>query len=424
MRNTLIKNALLITCAVLIIGSSCPIMAADVLLQESDLEYLGAFRLPSGAIGCSDESQCSFHYSSGNTFPAPIAYNSQNNSLFVTGHIYNQWVAEVAIPSLINTSNLNSLNTANVLQSFADLANGKRSNLGPGESLIDNGGILAGMLMNGSKLLISDYAYYDAAYEAVYSHFTANTNWTQNGVGFSGMKTVGEASASGVGKTAGYMARIPSSWQQQLGGTALTGRSNIAIISRTSYGPAIFSFDPDNVGVSNPTPATALCYYDNDHQTLGIWDNNPTQYVAKADMINGVVFPEGSRSILFFGRHGSTNCYGTGAQCNDPTADDQGVHSYPYEYQVWAYDANDLVAVKNGSSNPWDPIPYTVWNFNLPFENDSRIIAGVAYDPATQRIYVSQDHGDGNMPVIHAFRVNLSVLPQPPAAPENLRIKN
>ena len=46
------------------------------LLGESDLTYLGAFRLPSGNFGAS-----SFEY--GGT---ALAYNPANNSLFIVGH--------------------------------------------------------------------------------------------------------------------------------------------------------------------------------------------------------------------------------------------------------------------------------------------------------------------------------------------------
>ena len=37
--------------------------AVDKLLQESDLTYLGAFRVPGGQYGCSTDEQCSFHFS-------------------------------------------------------------------------------------------------------------------------------------------------------------------------------------------------------------------------------------------------------------------------------------------------------------------------------------------------------------------------
>jgi len=226
----------------------CTVASAEVLLQQSDLKYVGAFRLPGGQYGCADDTNCSFHYSLG-----PLGYNPANNTLFMAGHIYNQWIAEINIPTLVNSTSLNSLNTATIRQNFADLSAGKRNSIEP-----VNGGVLGGILMSGSKLVISDYAYYDGSSSATYTHFTANANWTANGVGSSGMKTVGVPPAPQAGFVGGYMAHIPAAWQSPLGGTALTGMSNIAITSRTSLGPSSFSFDPTQVGVVNPAPATAM----------------------------------------------------------------------------------------------------------------------------------------------------------------------
>jgi hypothetical protein len=33
------------------------------------------------------------------------------------------------------------------------------------------------------------------------------------------------------------------------------------------------------------------------------------------------------------------------------------------------------------------------------------IVLGAAYDPAAKRIYVTVDHGDGPVPVVHVFSV-------------------
>jgi hypothetical protein len=75
---------------------------------------------------------------------------------------------------------------------------------------------------------------------------------------------------------------------------------------------------------------------------------------------------------------------------------------------VWAYDANDLVAVKNGTKLFSGLKHYAIWSFTLPFENSGgmNLIGGAAYDPATSTIYVSQEAADTNSsPVIHAFKV-------------------
>jgi hypothetical protein len=139
-----------------------------------------------------------------------------------------------------------------------------------------------------------------------------------------------------------------------------------------------------------------------------------------------VVFPENSRSVLFFGRQGLGDfCYGpgTGDQsqvgkpadggvdrwCFDPVTNWKGPHSFPYSAYVWAYDANDLATVKAGRKRPWDLRPYGVWKLALPLTGDGKgTILGAAYDPASGRIFVSQGFADDARPVIHVFTVSFS----------------
>jgi hypothetical protein len=105
---------------------------------------------------------------------------------------------------------------------------------------------------------------------------------------------------------------------------------------------------------------------------------------------------------------GVSGC-GTGAACGDPVDESYGTHAYPYRLYVWAYNANDLVAVRAGTRQPWDVVPYAVWDLGV--EAISEFSGAAAYDPATSRIYVSQVNGNGERPVIHVF----SVGPQPVA---------
>ena len=74
--------------------------------------------------------------------------------------------------------------------------------------------------------------------------------------------------------------------------------------------------------------------------------------------------------------------------CYDPSNHDKGTHGYPYTHFVWAYDAQDLVAARKGR-RPWSVRPYATWPFDLPFQAPSRAIKGVAYDPATRRLFLT-----------------------------------
>lgn len=436
---TALKNAV-VFCG-LVLGTSVSLAYADsVLLQQSNLTYLGGFKVPAGKYGCSDDT-CSFSYGGNN-----IAFNPLHNSLYMSGHPWDNKIAEIAIPAIVNSTDINALNTATILQNFVDLSQGNMSNIGAGFTTISNGGHAGGILVNGSKLLISAFGGYDASYQAVYTHFTGNADWTTNGPGFSGMQIVApQPQAPQAGFVSGYMAWIPKTWQAQLGGTALTGQSNIPIITRTSLGPSSFVFNPDQVGTGSATKGAPVVYYPSAHWTLGNYGTqNPN--INQSSQIKGVVFPEGTGSVLFFGRHGvGVPCYGfgttiasqaaTSAQiqasvaangtlytcgsattdgsgndycCYDPSDGSKGTHGYPYVHQVWAYNAADMVAVKNGSKQPWDIFPYAVWNYALPFQTESRSIAGAAYDSATQRIYISQIMGNSDLPVVHVFQVKLA----------------
>ena len=115
-----------------------------------------------------------------------------------------------------------------------------------------------------------------------------------------------------------------------------------------------------------------------------------------------MVFPEGTRSVLFFGRHGTGPfCYGI--KCEDPLGRWQGNHAWPYVYRVWAYDAAELALVRAGQKRPWEVKPYEVWDLSIPFPFGTKGIKGAAYDPATGRIFIAQEQQD--RPLIHVYRV-------------------
>jgi hypothetical protein len=108
--------------------------------------------------------------------------------------------------------------------------------------------------------------------------------------------------------------------------------------------------------------------------------------------------------------------------CYDPSNSNKGTHAYPYAYQVWAYDANDLLAVKRGSKAQYAIKPYATWTFNLPFEkSDTHFLGGAAYDAQHQLIYVSQLSADDNAnPIIHVF--NIDAAAKIPSPPTNLQV--
>lgn len=382
------------------------------LLQFDDLNYMGAFKLPTQS-------------SNGDTFEIgghPVAYNPARNSLFIGSRLGR--LAEVSIPTPVNSANVNQLPRATYLQGFYEPTEGNLWRVGSSGVSVD------GILVYGNRLYGTGSIFYDANNVQTVSHFSRSQTLSQGS--FAGWSQVWEPEKSGF--VSGFMALVPDEWQDQLGGPAITGQFGIPIAWRTSWGPSAFAFNPTLVGAAT-VPASPLLYYTSEHHTLGHWSGSNPTYGANAQA-GGVAIIAGTRTILYFGRNGmGPYCYGNGTStqslhgtmgpdgahwCYDPTSTDKGQHAYPYRYQIWAYDLNDLAAVKAGSKMPWEVVPYGVWPFELPTPEPSIRIAGVGYDSARQTIYLVQMRADkdgyANRPIVHVLNVGGvagSPLPQP-----------
>jgi len=373
------------------------------LLKQSDLVYQGAFRLPQLSA---DENSFAWGGTS-------LGYNPANNSLFIRGHDNAQRTAEVKIPALVNSSDISRMVTATILQSLTDATEGKLSSINP---LDTNGQKVGGYLVSNGNLYISGYSFYDGSGTQRSSHFVRPLNMSTKGQVLGPYKV----GSSYPGYYSLYMTQIPAEWQSLLGGPALTGGCCLSITSLQSNGPAVSVFDPAKLGSGTTTPAIDLVGYPLG-SNLGPGETTQNNLFNLATKIKGVVFPTGTRSVLFFGRQGiGAYCYGDGGPCGDPSDQYKGPHAYPYVYQIWAYDANDLLAVKQGSKSRSQIQPYGLWNFSLPTESrqSSRLVGGAAYDAKNQLIYISQECADSNcVAIIHAFKVGggqPTVTPNPP----------
>ncbi len=341
-----------------------------------------------------------------------MAYNPANNSLFI-GTLDNQ-IAEVSIETPVVSGNVSDLPFAALLQPFADPTEGSLDKIGDG-NLIN----LGGLLVFDGKLYGTAYLYYDADGIQRVSHYSRDLSLDTPS--FSGFYGLWQPTLTGF--VSGYLATVPDEWQTSLQGPAITGQCCIPIVSRTSYGPDAVSWDPSQLGNADPIPGTPLVLYTYDHATLGPWEGSNPVY-GGTTQVAGVVLVAGTRTALYFGSNGQGEvCYGTGTDdpdlagqpdneggtyCYDPTDVSKGPHAYPYNFQTWAYDLNDLTAASNGNEQLWDVVPYGVWPFELPMDYGVTL-GGVAYDAERQLIYVSQLYADQDgyayRPVIHVFHV-------------------
>ncbi|HEY7314577.1 MAG TPA: hypothetical protein VH643_34835 [Gemmataceae bacterium] len=372
------------------------------LLYQSNIQYVGAFRVPA----VPDPFQPGANtYDFGGT---ALAYNPANNSLFIVGMPYDQAISEISIPqSIVNSSNLDALATATVLQQPVQVIPKLPNNPSiPGNS----GGMdIGGLMVSKGTLVGTAYAFYDADGQAVDSHFVLNSlNLSTAQV--SGLDQVGNL---GAGYVAGYMAPIPTEWQAALGAPFLTGQADLSIISRTSSGPSAFGFDPSKLG-SGVASITPYVYYPV-NTPLGPYEGAADPLQSGTATVAGAVFVPGTSSVLFFGATGTNyEGYGDASSFGDNVNTDKGPHSLngQYTFQVWAYNANDFVAVKNGQMQPWQVQPYDVWNFTLPISGSEKL-GGVAFDSATGRLYVSVLNADdaqpfSSLPLIEVFQVSMT----------------
>ena len=370
-------------------------------LTFDDLTYVGAFRLPAGEI-----ERDSFSFGGG-----PLAFNAARNTLFVGTRAGK--VAEITIPATANSADVNALPFAELVQPFADPAEGRMKDVG------DEAG-LAGLLVYQQRLYGTGLIYYDANNIQRVSHFARPLELNRPAAG--NMQRVGENGRSGF--VAGYMALVPPEWQSRLGGPALTGQCCVPIITRTSWGPAAFAWNPTELDGGKPVKAVPLVYYDSEHPTLGGFEGSGALF-GGTTQVAGLAVINGTRTAIFVGSNGTGPfCYGNGTgdksladtvgldgakYCYDPATSDKGQHAYPYRYQMWAYDVADWAQVRAGHKDPWEVKPYAVWPFELPTPEPSTRIIGVAYDPERRRLFVSQRLADRDgyafRAVIHVFHI-------------------
>ena len=370
------------------------------LVQASDLVFRGSFTLPAN-----DGAGTSMVWDAGGALSI-----AAEGGLRI-GCTSFQSLARVSIPALGGT--------AAILDPCRGPSN--ISAVDPGDP---NGHHLSGSLSWGGRVVVSAYAYYDGSENAVASHW-AGPSLTA----LTGPVRVGSANPGFVG---GPMTLIPAEWRTLLGGPALTEQCCIAIIGRSSLGPTASVFDPAQIGVVAPVPATMLVGYPIAHPTLGTYESSGVSGYNGGTRIGGMAFPVGTRSLLFIGRQGGAFCYGTGTTnkalhmtpnpagdlwCYDPINGDKGGHAYPYRHQVWAYDANDLLAVKQGTKPSWEVVPYGLWTLPGMDATSSATMRGATYDPATRRLYVTQDaYGSPQTVYVYEIAVGTPPPPPPPAA--------
>ena len=376
--------------------------------QTRDFTYIGAFRVPTGTVG-SD----TFEYG-GNA----LAFNPANQSLFMASNFdHGLNIAEVQIPTtLSSTGVVSSMGVANVLQPFVDLSsllttnadgapttpNLSYENLRLGGLLVAGNGLTGGMFMGYN---------HPEPQDSTNSHFrTTGLNLASlSALSFTGLIDIRSDVDSASGRVrGGYMTEVPDQWKEWIGANYVTGAAGQNRIQFSSSGPALFSFNAINAAGSSDKP---LVYYPFGHalQWVDAANSAPQLLFNGTTKIEGVAFVPGTRSVIFIGSNGLSSIgYGVGSRFNDQVRPYQGYHSQNgnYQYQIWAYDIDDFMSVRNGTKASWEIKPPSVVNFNLPTPEFSKYLGGTAFDASTGRLYISQKTaGPSATPIIHVYQL-------------------
>jgi len=437
-----------------------PTASTSARLAPSDLEYLGAFRLPAGGT-----RPRTFEYG-GNAMTfrpggdAGGAADGFPGSLFVSGHDripYGELpdgglVAEVSIPAPGLSRQVEELPEARLLQGFADVTGGLFAGL---DEIPRLGLQYLDRPETGPKLHIA-WGVHLQPDPPVPSHAWCEPDLSAPSP--KGAWFLGEESPYAVN---GYLMEIPSGWADLHTGGRVLGTGRYRDGGWSGMGPALFAYRPWLDAAGTPAPAgsrladTVLLRYAASDVTDRI-ERCLTGY-QHADAWEGGAFvttASGKSALLFAGTkgvgartwYGYLNPGGSDLPCVDgafvgqfdvcrladgtpcPPADlvecaghtsSRGWWSSRSVARLLLYDVADLERVAAGALAPHEPQPYAFLDLDdRLYLNPGRVdedelgsgvqrrylLGDVTYDRASGLLYVLELFADGARPVVHVLR--------------------
>ncbi len=382
-------------------------------IQPSDLQYLGAFRLPSDPQGQGWEwanwSSALTYYPLGDPQGPDDGFPG---SLFGVGADPWQRVAEIDIPPPVQspTKNIGDLPTARLLQPFADI----RGGLVPDMEMPRVG--LAYLPAQGAQTA-------GKLYFAWGDHAPGDPEDAGPSHGWADL-TLAQPHAQGLWRVGGYpkyvtgdyLFDIPQVWADQAtqGRSLATGRFRDG--GQAAEGPALFAIAPWAEGNPPPAgatlPATPLLLYENVMQPN---PHNLEGYHHSDEWTGGAWITAGNRAaVIFVGTKGfGDNWYGCADGTDQPPWPDdcdRGWWSTGFEAQMLFYDPSQLAAVARGEIPAWQPQPYATLSldpvlYHITSSQQKYHVAASAFDRAHGMLYVLEPLADEDRPLVHVWRV-------------------
>lgn len=384
------------------------------LIQWKDFTYDGSFYMDSTGAGASR-----FNYGWGNIAVNPAGDNGKG-SLFMSGHIYDNLVAEASIPTPVKIDpkgSLQDLPPSKILQQFKDVTSGQLAAMQKlyGSTYIGGLAVHKPSGFTSPQLFWTTRIYYNVSGHNPSAHGASSTNLSAPG-------TKGQWHVDGGhNMMAGFLSPVPQDFADQyLGGRSLlTGQSGVAGNVGSSWGPVAFAIKPwlgsgEYAAPDTNIPALPLVYYPI-NKPFGKFDGSSR--ISDMEWIS-----TGSKHALaFVGTIGTGHYwYGgpTDGKYTDPCIQSKGQHNSEFETHLYLYSPDDLLKVAAGTVKPWEIKPYEDVNISSSLINYCAGSIGITYDPTKNRLFIMQMNGRYKdwefAPVVHVF--TLSGTPAPAAA--------
>lgn len=430
-------------------------------IEPADFSYLGAFRLPDDG-----ERPRTFAYG-GNALTfnpngdADGADDGFPGSLFITGHDRlpygdlpdgNQ-VAEISIPPLVASKNLESLNTGTFLQGFHNIAEGYFSAY---EEIPQVGMQYLDTATTGPRIHLAWGQHFHHEDSSGPTHAWFSPDLANPAV--QGFWYIGNQSLYSVSD---YLLEIPSAWADTHAQGRYLGTGRFRDGGMSGMGPALFAYRPwiDEAG----TPAASGTHLE---ETVLLLYERSTNTDAIERALTGYQHPDewegaawltttsGKAAVLFAGTKGTGEKYWYGfinadgpepcvhaesvgefpvcrladgsfcpeedlIQCDNP-ASGRGWWSGRFDAQFLLYDPTDLAQVAAGTMDSWGPQPYASLDidehlFLNPVGIDEAMLGtgdqrrfrinAAAFDRQHGVLYVLEQYADEAKPVVHGWRV-------------------
>ncbi|MEW6356853.1 MAG: hypothetical protein AB1696_11030 [Planctomycetota bacterium] len=415
-RSFLCVLALLLTCVALC-APRLALGQGTRLIQPSDFEYKGAFRLPDGP----EEfawlwSGAALTYYPGGDPKGPD--DGYPGSLFGVGHDWNNHVSEIGIPAPVVSAakNLDELNTATTLQEFKDITGGMF-----GEMEQPRVG-LEYLPKQGEQQ--TDKLYFCRAPHLGDVDKNPSHGWCELDLANpqpAGPWRIGDYRNY---VTTHYIFQIPKAWADQhvRGMRLATGRYRDG--GQASQGPSLFAIAPWAEG--NPPPrdaqihATPLLLYPD---VAAEEQHKMKDYQHADEWTAGAWLTAGEKSaVIFIGTKAKGKCWygfpngvvwpeeGPWPPVPDPPNDGRGWWATEFVGQIVFYNPDDLAAVAKGEKKPHEPQPYATldidkWLYNVKSKQQVRHVRGAAFGRARGLLYVIEFRGDEDKSLIHVWQV-------------------